>query len=472
MAEGTRSQELERRVMALMQEFEARQENLRKEAEQRNQKAMDDIKALLAGLSLQNMELASGKGSDGSASNQNVSSHKIRQSWGNSTKLEFPRFSGEGLEGWLLRVDYFFEVANVAADDRVKMAALHLEDLRNLKQVSSLQDYLDAFDEIYPKAGIREDQALSFFLSGLVDELQMPVRMFKPSTLAEAYSLARLQEITVAAIQNKPKPSVKPASYNYLPLSQENEEDEENEDKGVEGEMASDMQLSLNAMWGTQGTQIMRIKGECGKRILHVLVDTGSTHNFLSTKMASKLKCELQKAAGISVEVANGQQLQCEGFCKNFTWSMQEPKTLPPKRVHDHRIVLKAGSSPINIRPYKYAAEQKDAIEDMIADMLKAGRYKPELTATPGLLQPLPVPTTLFSDVTMDFIECLPLSRDAYPQAILDRRMVKRHNAAATQLLIHWRGLSPADASWEYADELQARFPTFLEDKESDGRGS
>ncbi|KAF2320811.1 hypothetical protein GH714_031003 [Hevea brasiliensis] len=39
--------------------------------------------------------------------------------------------------------------------------------------------------------------------------------------------------------------------------------------------------------------------------------------------MASKLKCELQKAAGISVEVANGQQLQCEGFCKNFTWSMQ-----------------------------------------------------------------------------------------------------------------------------------------------------
>ncbi|KAF2294585.1 hypothetical protein GH714_012797 [Hevea brasiliensis] len=93
--EGTRSQELERRVMALMQEFEARQENLRKEAEQRNQKAMDEIKALLAGLSLQNMELASGKGSDGSASNQNVSSHKIRQSWGNSTKLEFPRFSGK-----------------------------------------------------------------------------------------------------------------------------------------------------------------------------------------------------------------------------------------------------------------------------------------------------------------------------------------------------------------------------------------
>ncbi|KAF2311234.1 hypothetical protein GH714_021109 [Hevea brasiliensis] len=176
MAEGTRSQELERRVMALMQEFEVRQENLRKEAEQRNQKAMDEIKALLVGLSLQNMELASGKGSDGSASNQNVSSHKIRQSWGNSTKLEFPRFSGEGLEGWLLRVDYFFEVRGSIAylDWGAYVGAITarfgsnafedpLADLRNLKQVSSLQDYLDAFDEIYPKAGIREDQALSFF---------------------------------------------------------------------------------------------------------------------------------------------------------------------------------------------------------------------------------------------------------------------------------------------------------------------
>ncbi|KAF2299714.1 hypothetical protein GH714_002669 [Hevea brasiliensis] len=429
------------------------------------------------------MELASGKGSDGSASSQNVSSHKIRQSWGNSTKLEFPRFSGEGLEGWLLRVDYFFEVANVAADDRVKMAALHLEgkalqwhqgfikvrgsiayldwsayvgaitarfgsnafedplaDLRNLKQVSSLQDYLDAFDEIYPKAGIREDQALSFFLSGLVDELQMPVRMFKPSTLAEAYSLARLQEITVAAIQNKPKPSVKPASYNYLPLSQENEEDEENEDKGVEGEMASDMQLSLNAMWGTQGTQIMRIKGECGKRILHVLVDTGSTHNFLSTKMASKLKCELQKAAGISVEVANGQQLQCEGFCKNFTWSMQgETKKKLSKELNSLMTCL-----------------NDDGLFHV--DGREATAYLYSVASQQEQVDPTLPPVSHI--------------QDAYPQAILDRRMVKRHNAAATQLLIHWRGLSPADASWEYADELQARFPTFLEDKESDGRGS
>ncbi|KAF2298891.1 hypothetical protein GH714_028685 [Hevea brasiliensis] len=58
--------------------------------------------------------------------------------------------------------------------------------------------------------------------------------------------------------------------------------------------------------------------------------------------------------------------------------------------------------------------------------------------------------------------------KDAYSQAIPDRRMMQRHNAAATQILVHWKGLSPADASREYADEMRARFPSFfLEDKES-----
>lgn len=61
-----------------------------------------------------------------------------------------------------------------------------LADLRNLKQNGTLHDYMDAFDEMYPRTGIREDQAMSFFLSGLVDELQMPVRMFRPKGLAEA----------------------------------------------------------------------------------------------------------------------------------------------------------------------------------------------------------------------------------------------------------------------------------------------
>ena len=52
------------------------------------------------------------------------------------------------------------------------------------------------------------------------------------------------------------------------------------------------------------------------------------------------------------------------------------------------------------------------------------------------------------------------------PQVIMDHRMVKRGVRAATQVLIHWKGLSPTEATWEFLDEVQLRFPTFnLEDK-------
>lgn len=37
-------------------------------------------------------------------------------------------------------------------------------------------------------------------------------------------------------------------------------------------------------------------------------------------------------------------------------------------------------------------------------------RYKPELVAYPGLIQPLPIPTRVWSDISMDFIESLPKS--------------------------------------------------------------
>ena len=59
---------------------------------------------------------------------------------------------------------------------------------------------MEEFDELYPRTYVKESQALSFFSSSLVDELQMLVRMFKPKTLADAYSLACMQEIAVAAL--------------------------------------------------------------------------------------------------------------------------------------------------------------------------------------------------------------------------------------------------------------------------------
>ena len=47
------------------------------------------------------------------------------------------------------------------------------------------------------------------------------------------------------------------------------------------------------------------------------------------------------------------------------------------------------------------------------------------------------------------------------PVAILARRMVKRGNQPATQVLVHWTNSFPEDATWEFLYDLQQRFPDF-----------
>lgn len=57
----------------------------------------------------------------------------------------------------------------------------------------------------------------------------------------------------------------------------------------------------------------------------------------------------------------------------DFADVFQEPTSLPPERSHDHKIPLKDGANPVNIRPYRYGSLQKDVIEQMTAELLKAG---------------------------------------------------------------------------------------------------
>jgi len=49
----------------------------------------------------------------------------------------------------------------------------------------------------------------------------------------------------------------------------------------------------------------------------------------------------------------------------------EEPHELPPSRRHfDHKIPLKKGTSPINIRPCRYPLKHKDIIEQIVQEMM------------------------------------------------------------------------------------------------------
>ena len=67
----------------------------------------------------------------------------------------------------------------------------------------------------------------------------------------------------------------------------------------------------------------MRIIGNYKKRQLHILIDSGSTHNFLDLSVAKGLGCKLKVITPLEVTVANGQIITCTFVCEHFTWQVQ-----------------------------------------------------------------------------------------------------------------------------------------------------
>jgi len=72
------------------------------------------------------------------------------------------------------------------------------------------------------------------------------------------------------------------------------------------------------------------------------------------------------------------QTRQLQGVLSEFATVFHEPKGLPPPRGIDHRIPIKAGTAPVNVRPYRYHPHlQKNEIETQVAEMLASGVIRP-----------------------------------------------------------------------------------------------
>jgi len=68
--------------------------------------------------------------------------------------------------------------------------------------------------------------------------------------------------------------------------------------------------------------QTMKVIGYVGSQSIHILIDSGSTHNFLYVTTAKKLRCELLRIPPIVVAVADGAQLKCQAVCKGFSFAL------------------------------------------------------------------------------------------------------------------------------------------------------
>jgi hypothetical protein len=75
-------------------------------------------------------------------------------------------------------------------------------------------------------------------------------------------------------------------------------------------------EISLNAIIGKPSPKTMRLVGIVQFHSLTILIDSGSTHNFLDVKFAASLAFNPLQGEGISVRVANGQKVFSLGSYK------------------------------------------------------------------------------------------------------------------------------------------------------------
>ncbi|KAD3336501.1 hypothetical protein E3N88_32020 [Mikania micrantha] len=351
------------------------------------------------------------------------------------TKMDFPKFNGQNVEGWLCRVEHFFVIDNTPEHLKVRYAIVHLEDiallwhqsfvqsrggsiegmswveykgfinarfaevlgqdamgaLATLKQKGSLKDFCQQFDLALTKVTICDEYAVSLFLRAVKPEIGYPLRLLRPKNLPEAYLLARIQDEAINVVQVNPIRAVRPNNSTYSTLTSfkalpspatinppllpnpslkskaavpirrlTHKEIEEKRAKGEcfgcnekytpahqcknkqlfsieileeteveqaeESEIPSQLQdpyISLNAIMGVPSFSTMRIKGSIGTKPLQILIDSGSTHNFLNLDLAIKMKCPIKSVAALNITIADGNKMACNHLCEGFKWIMQ-----------------------------------------------------------------------------------------------------------------------------------------------------
>jgi len=242
---GNEHRRLDAMCQLMQNSWEEFQQLIRKqlmEQQERQERVNANLNEMITALSRQVLQLANQTEGAGVNGDPNFLASRF-------FKVEFPRFDGVDVKGWIYKCDQFFEIDNTPANVKVKIASIHLGgkaliwhqsfiksvknvgnlewntykdaissrfgenpfndplvELMKLKQTSSVEQYQETFDVLLTRADLTILQAISCILSELEVEIQNTMRMFKPQSLHETYCLAKLQEATLASINKRFKP--------------------------------------------------------------------------------------------------------------------------------------------------------------------------------------------------------------------------------------------------------------------------
>jgi hypothetical protein len=75
--------------------------------------------------------------------------------------------------------------------------------------------------------------------------------------------------------------------------------------------------ISLNALTGFSAPQPLKLIGYIKHRKVIILVDSGSTHNFIHCHIAQETQCYIHVINNFQIMIANDGSMKCGGHCEN-----------------------------------------------------------------------------------------------------------------------------------------------------------
>jgi transposase InsO family protein len=258
----------------------------------------------------------------------------------------------------------------------------HYEDTRsntffsqliNLKQKGSVTEHIENFQRLNIKVtDIPDEHLIDVFIGTLKDNIQHEVRLWEPKSLENAFKVARNVESKNMAMATRrtnpniyrennapssktPQPTrltpqqleerkAKGLCFNcdskyskghkcgekklfYIDCEEEEEQEQEpSQDENVEAISSEELTptISCNALAGISTPQTLKIEGYIKKKKVIVLIDSGSTHNFIHYKLAKDLNCFVYPAPEFQVMIADGGTINCSGKCNKINLTMGE----------------------------------------------------------------------------------------------------------------------------------------------------
>lgn len=82
--------------------------------------------------------------------------------------------------------------------------------------------------------------------------------------------------------------------------------------------------ISLFALEGHKSPATLCLAAKLQGRDVVILIDGGSTHNFMQTRLAASLGLPIHKSTHLNVTVGNGDSIKCDGVCHDVKMLIQK----------------------------------------------------------------------------------------------------------------------------------------------------